>query len=155
IVGITTPSYVCRGSAWRRLHSPYISRAPVENDYAFHRMSDDFERGRSRLTSRLESGGVWLVGHLSRVWPFALLAVVLALSWHALRDINPRAFRAALRSLDPNWLAAAAAITLANTGAMGLYDVIAFRHTRSTWRERWRYGAVSFAWSNFLTLGPL
>ena len=38
---------------------------------------------------------------------------------------------------------------------MGLYDVIAFRHTRSTWRERWRYGAVSFAWSNFLTLGPL
>jgi phosphatidylglycerol lysyltransferase len=118
-------------------------------------MPDGFEHGRSRLTSRLESGGVWLVGHLSRVWPFMLFAAVLALSWHALRDISPRAFRAALRDLDPNWLAVAAAITVANIGAMGLYDVIAFRHTRSTWRERWRYGAVSFAWSNFLTLGPL
>lgn len=118
-------------------------------------MADELERGRSRITSRLESAGVWLVGHLSRVWPFVLFAVVLALSWHALREIRPRQFRAAVRGLDPNWLAVAAAITVANIGAMGLYDVIAFRHTRSTWRERWRYGAVSFAWSNFLTLGPL
>jgi phosphatidylglycerol lysyltransferase len=118
-------------------------------------MSDDFERGRSRFISRLESGGVWLVGHLSHVWPFVLFAAVLGLSWHALRDISPRGYGAALRGLDPNWLAAAAAITVVNIGAMGLYDVIAFRHTRSTWRERWRYGAVAFAWSNFLTLGPL
>ena len=49
----------------------------------------------------------------------------------------------------------AAAATLLNIGVMGLYDVIAFEHTRSRWFERWRYGAVSFAWSNFLTLGPL
>ena len=38
---------------------------------------------------------------------------------------------------------------------MGLYDVIAFSHTRSRRAERWRFGAVAFAWSNFLTLGPL
>src|SRR6266851_4927876 len=38
---------------------------------------------------------------------------------------------------------------------MGLYDVIAFSGTRSRWTERWRFGAVCFAWSNFLTLGPL
>src|SRR5436190_2078562 len=38
---------------------------------------------------------------------------------------------------------------------MGLYDVFAFRHTRSQPLLRWRYGAVAFAWSNFLTLGPL
>jgi phosphatidylglycerol lysyltransferase len=112
-------------------------------------------RGRSRLTSRVEVAVVWLVGHASRVWPFVVFAVVLALSWGALRQIRPREFRAALGALDPAWLAVAAAITVANIGAMGLYDVIAFRHTRSSWRERWRYGAVAFAWSNFLTLGPL
>ena len=38
---------------------------------------------------------------------------------------------------------------------MGIYDVLAFRHTRTTALERWRYGAVAFCWSNFLTLGPL
>ncbi len=37
---------------------------------------------------------------------------------------------------------------------MGLYDVSAFESTRSSALERWRYGAVAFAWSNFLTLGP-
>jgi phosphatidylglycerol lysyltransferase len=52
-------------------------------------------------------------------------------------------------------MAVAAGATLINIGVMGLYDVIAFEHTRSRWFERWRYGAVSFAWSNFLTLGPL
>ena len=33
--------------------------------------------------------------------------------------------------------------------------MVAFSHTRSSWTDRWRYGAVCFAWSNFLTLGPL
>ena len=54
-----------------------------------------------------------------------------------------------------DWIGAAALITLVNIGAMGLYDVVAFSHTRSKWTDRWRYGAVCFAWSNFLTLGPL
>src|SRR5206468_10604274 len=53
------------------------------------------------------------------------------------------------------WLGIAAGLSVANIGIMGLYDVIAFRKTRTTIVERWRYGAVSFAWSNFLTLGPL
>ena len=46
-------------------------------------------------------------------------------------------------------------MTLVNIGVMGLYDVVAFSQTRSRAVERWRYGAVAFAWSNFLTLGPL
>ena len=45
-------------------------------------------------------------------------------------------------------------ITLLNIAVMGLYDVIAFSQTRTRALERWRYGAVAFAWSNFLTLGP-
>ena len=112
-------------------------------------------RGRSRLLARVEVGLVWLLGHAPRVWPFVVFAIVLALSWNALRQIHPGAFSAALRSLDLSWLVAAAAATAANIAVMGLYDVIAFHHTRSRWSERWRYGAVAFAWSNFLTLGPL
>src|SRR5438477_1561718 len=107
------------------------------------------------MISRLEIALVWLVGHGARVWRFLVLGVVLTLSWRALRQIRPLEFSLALRALDQQWLIVAAALTAANIGAMGLYDVIAFGHTRSHASERWRYGAVAFAWSNFLTLGPL
>src|SRR4051812_17052089 len=113
------------------------------------------EHGRSPLTSRIESGLVWLIGHASRIGPFLVFAIVLAVSWDALRQIHTRDFRLALRMLDRRWLTIAGIATVANIAVMGLYDVIAFQHTRSRWAERWRFGAVAFAWSNFLTLGPL
>lgn len=113
------------------------------------------EGARSRSLARIDVGLVWLIGHASRVWPFLVFALVLALSWRALGQVHPRDVRAALHDLDRRWLVLAGALTVANIGAMGLYDVVAFRHTRSRWTERWRYGAVCFAWSNFLTLGPL
>jgi phosphatidylglycerol lysyltransferase len=113
------------------------------------------ERFRSRFLSRVEVVLVWLVGHGAKTWPFIVFAVVLALSWGALRQIRPLEFRLALRGLEQRWLLAAGALTILNIGAMGLYDVIAFSHTRSRPAERWGYGAVAFAWSNFLTLGPL
>jgi phosphatidylglycerol lysyltransferase len=113
------------------------------------------DRSRSSLASRLEVATVWLVGHGARVWPFVVFAIVLGLSWHALRQIHPQEFSQAFHALDRRWLLAAAALTAVNIAAMGLYDVIAFSRTRSRASERWRFGAVSFAWSNFLTLGPL
>ena len=84
-----------------------------------------------------------------------MFAIVLALSWSELRHIHPRYVRLAVRHFDAPWLVAAAVITVANIAVMGVYDVIAFRRTRCRWQERWRHGAVAFAWSNFLTLGPL
>jgi phosphatidylglycerol lysyltransferase len=114
-------------------------------------------QGRTRFsaTATFDNAGLWLLGHASKLWPFVVLAVALALSWEAVRQIHPRDFSSALHALDPRWIAGAAVLTLVNIGAMGLYDVVAFRHTRSSWTDRWRYGAVCFAWSNFLTLGPL
>ncbi|MEI6244857.1 MAG: hypothetical protein WCQ64_07395, partial [Acidobacteriota bacterium] len=103
------------------------------------------------MNERIELAVEWLVARLARVWPFLLCAVVLAASWGPLREIHTRDFRADMRALDTAWILAAAAFTAANIAVMGLYDVIAFRHTRTHWSERWRYGAVSFAWSNFLT----
>jgi phosphatidylglycerol lysyltransferase len=112
-------------------------------------------RHGSPLLAGFETIGLWLVGHASRFLPFLVIAGVVAISWGPLRRIHPRDVRAALGSLDSSWLALAALATAANIAVMGLYDVLAFAHTRSKWSERWRYGAVAFAWSNFLTLGPL
>jgi len=110
---------------------------------------------RRRLPARLDDAAVWALGHAVRVWPFVLFAIALWLSWHALREIHTRDFRIALRALKPGWIAVAGAVTVLNVAVMGWYDVIAFRHTRARAIERWRFGAVAFAWSNFLTLGPL
>jgi phosphatidylglycerol lysyltransferase len=113
------------------------------------------ERSRSTVGTTLENGSIWVLGHASKVWPFVIIAIVLSLSWQAIRQIHPRDFSAALHSLNVTWLLAAGLVTAFNVGAMGLYDVVAFSHTRSSPADRWRYGAVCFAWSNFLTLGPL
>jgi phosphatidylglycerol lysyltransferase len=102
----------------------------------------------------VKTGLLWLIGHASRFLPLLVIGAVLALTWHTLGQVHPRDVTAALRAMIAPWLAAAAAITALNIAVMGLYDVVAFRHTRTRASERWRYGAVAFAWSNFLTLGP-
>ena len=117
--------------------------------------SPDLERGRSRMMSRVEVSLVWLLGHASQILPFLVFAIVLALSWGLEGDDDARRPGGARRTGAQVWLLVAATATIANIAVMGLYDVIAFRHTRASRSERWRFGAVAFAWSNFLTLGPL
>jgi phosphatidylglycerol lysyltransferase len=102
----------------------------------------------------LKTAGVWLLGHAPRFVPVLVLGVVVDLTWQALRDVHPRVVVGALREMDAWWLAAALAVTLVNIGVMGCYDLVAFAHTRARALHRWRYGAIAFAWSNFLTLGP-
>src|SRR5262245_38858316 len=107
------------------------------------------------MTRPTERASTWVVAHAGRVWGLIVIALVLALSWHALRGIHIHTVRSLLRALDARWLVVAVAITAGNIAVMGLYAVLAFRHTRATTGERWRFGAVAFCWSNFLTLGPL
>jgi phosphatidylglycerol lysyltransferase len=107
------------------------------------------------MSARLDRASTWLVANAARAWGFLVVALVVALSWSALRGIHVHDVRATLRSLDARWLVVAALITLVNIAVMGLYDVIAFKNTRARALERWRYGAAAFCWSNFLTLGPL
>jgi phosphatidylglycerol lysyltransferase len=106
------------------------------------------------VPSQIKNGALWLLGHASRFVPILVLAVVGLLTWEALRQVHPRDVVIALRGMQPWWITAAAAITLLNIAVMGLYDVVAFRHTRAPATLRWVYGSVAFAWSNFLTLGP-
>ena len=108
-----------------------------------------------RRLQRVEGALVWVVGVGSRVWPAVAIALILWLTWGSLRGIHLREVRTALRALDGTWVLAAAILTALNVAVMGCYDVVAFRHTRSPTLQRWRYGAVAFAWSNFLTLGPI
>jgi phosphatidylglycerol lysyltransferase len=110
--------------------------------------------GRQGASSPVKTGLVWIVGHASRFLPIVVLAIIGALTWQAVGQVHPRDVVRVLRSMDALWIAAAAALTALNIGVMGLYDVLAFRQTRARPGERWRYGAVAFAWSNFLTLGP-
>ena len=103
----------------------------------------------------LDSATTWIVANGARLWGFAVVVALLAVSWETLRGIHMQEFRRVLHSLDSRRLGIAGLITVVNIAVMGFYDVLAFKHTRATTFERWRHGAVAFCWSNFLTLGPL
>jgi len=98
---------------------------------------------------------VWFVAHARWGWPLLVVGAVLVASWSDLRGIHYQEVRRALYSLTPHGLALAALLTVANLAIMGLYDVICLQGTNVRVRERWWIGSLAFAWSNFLTLGPL
>ncbi len=112
-------------------------------------------RSRWRDHPVIDAASTWIVAYAARLWGVFLVGVVIALSWHALRGIHTRAVRGILEQLDSRALMVAGLVTLLNIAIMGLYDVLAFADTRTRAIERWRFGAVAFCWSNFLTLGPL
>ena len=103
----------------------------------------------------IDAASTWIVAHAARLWGAVLVGVVVALSWHTLRGIHTYAVRSILERLDTRALMVAALVTVFNIAIMGLYDVMAFADTRTRAIERWRFGAVAFCWSNFITLGPL
>ena len=113
------------------------------------------EQPRWRERPVVDAVSAWIVVHAARLWGALLFAVVLALSWQALRGIHTHEVRGILRTLSTGPLMLAAVVTILNVAIMGLYDVMAFAETRTRAIERWKYGAVAFCWSNFLTLGPL
>ncbi len=107
------------------------------------------------LPRQVQTGLVWVVGHATHILPPVVIGALVLVTWEALRGIHFREVRGALHGADSGPVLVALAATAINVVVMGLYDVIAFRQTRAPWRERWTFGSVAFAWSNFLTLGPL
>ncbi len=98
---------------------------------------------------------LWLLSNARWIWPLAVVAIILVTSWSDLRAVDYRQVRHALQRTDFSWLILAAVLTLANLAVMGAYDVVCLRGTQVRALERWWIGTLSFAWSNFLTLGPL
>jgi len=111
--------------------------------------------GRWREHPAVDAASTWIVANAAKLWGAAVFAIVLALSWHTLRGIHTHQVRGILRTLASGPLAIAAFVTVLNIAIMGLYDVIAFAETKTRPLQRWKFGAVAFCWSNFLTLGPL
>ena len=84
-----------------------------------------------------------------------LFGIVLALSRGARSRIQLFVqVRAVLTPLHPVAARGSQLITILNISIMGLF-VDALRSLPNCAIERWKFGAVAFCWSNFLTLGPL
>jgi len=96
-----------------------------------------------------------LLANARWIWPIAVIAIVIAITWSDLRNIQYRQFRTALQQVDPFWLAVAFLLTVGNLAVMGIYDIVCLRGTAVRAGERWWIGTLAFAWGCFLTFGPV
>lgn len=94
---------------------------------------------------------------LRALWPWLLLSLVAWLGWSELREVDFVRVRQLLRETDATLVALLLAGTAANLALGGFYDVAALgsREQPPTATRRWSVGVIAFAWSNFLTVGPL
>ncbi len=94
---------------------------------------------------------------LRPLWPWLVLAALTFIGWSELRRLDVSEVRSLIRSAPPALLLALLAVTAVNLSVAGLYDVVALGplSRAPSARERWSAGVLSFAWSNFLTIGPL
>ena len=82
--------------------------------------------------------------------------VVVWLVWGELTRIDWPQVRAEMGEANFLLLLAAALVVAANVAAMGLYDAVSFPRTPELgFVRRWGIGSLCFAWSNFLTIGPI
>src|SRR5213593_2917885 len=107
------------------------------------------ERGRAYVLA------LRILGSAGRWWPFLLVATVAFLGWEELRRIDLNQVGRALHSLSSTWLLVAAGCTLLNLALLGCYDLVTLRGSPVPRVARWGLGSLAFAWSNFLTLGPI
>jgi phosphatidylglycerol lysyltransferase len=85
-----------------------------------------------------------------------LLALVLWLVWRELRGIDLQAAKERVQGAHAAWILPALGAAILGIAAMGLYDVLAYPGApRLRARTRWTLGMLCFAWTNFLTLGPV
>ncbi len=96
-----------------------------------------------------------VLGSAGRWWPFLLVGAVSFLGWEELRRIDLNQVGEALHSLSPRWLIIASALTVLNLALLGGYDLITLEGSPVPRASRWGLGTIAFAWSNFLTLGPI
>jgi phosphatidylglycerol lysyltransferase len=96
-----------------------------------------------------------VLGSAGRWWPLLLVGAVALLGWGELRRIDLNQVRQALHSLSGPWLLVAASLTALNLALFGCYDLVTLHGSPVPPRARWGLGTLAFAWSNFLTLGPI
>ncbi|MCL4221763.1 MAG: lysylphosphatidylglycerol synthetase family protein [Phycisphaerales bacterium] len=86
----------------------------------------------------------------------SLFVGLIAMGWSELSALDWLAVRDELLEVRWRFLLLAALAALLNVAGMGLYDAVCFpRAPRLGFAVRWGVGSVCFAWSNFLTFGPI
>jgi phosphatidylglycerol lysyltransferase len=99
----------------------------------------------------------------SRPWRIAKVVIrvlvpvgVVILVWGELTRLDWPQVYGEMAEANFLLLVAAGVVVAANVAAMGLYDAVSFPSApRLGFARRWRLGALCFAWSNFLTIGPI
>ena len=94
------------------------------------------------------------VAHVRRWWPAIVLLVIAVATREAVETLDGVTLRAGLHGLSRWGLAGALGATAVNLVVMGAYDVVCLPGVETVGR-RLLFGALAFAWSNFLTLGPV
>ena len=89
------------------------------------------------------------------LWPLLAVAILALAGRSVIQQIDYLSVREVVRAARPVWAGLALMLTVGALAVMGLYDVICFRRTPVPRLRRWGRGMAAFAWSNFLTLGPL
>jgi phosphatidylglycerol lysyltransferase len=91
------------------------------------------------------------------VWPWLLLTLVAVFGWTELRQVDFVRVRSLLRETDAGIVVLLLVGTAANLALGGFYDVAALGSGElpPPTTKRWSVGVIAFAWSNFLTVGPL
>jgi phosphatidylglycerol lysyltransferase len=85
-----------------------------------------------------------------------LFVGIVVLAWGELRALDWIQIQDELVRTNPGLLLLAGLAVFANVAAMGLYDAVCFpKAPRLGFFTRWGLGSLCFAWSNFLTLGPI
>ena len=112
------------------------------------------------ITSRSERASLLysaLLLRLRPLWPWLVVVVVAWLGWREVQRVDLLEVRRILKATPASLTLTMLLFTGLNLALAGFYDVVALGrpHQAPRWRDRWGVGIVTFAWSNFLTLGPL
>jgi len=105
----------------------------------------------------MSGGARRLLPFLRTAWPWLLLVALAAIGWRELKQVDLVEVRRLLGATDPQLVLSLLAVTAVNLAVAGWYDVAALgpRSLSPPTASRWGVGVVSFAWSNFLAVGPL
>jgi phosphatidylglycerol lysyltransferase len=112
------------------------------------------------ITAESERSSLFLSALLLKLrplWPWAVVILVACIGWSELRKVDLLEVRQILRNTPSSLTLMLLLFTGLNLALAGLYDVTALGrlHHPPRFSARWSVGVVTFAWSNFLTLGPL
>lgn len=91
------------------------------------------------------------------LWPWLIVGAIAWIGWRQLKQVDLVAVRGLVRDADVDLVLYLLVATAINLAVFGFYDVIALGPLSQppAAAARWKVGVISFAWTNFLTLGPL